>query len=118
MAIINPGKLYPKPAIGERIVIHPIKLQKCCKYWDGKKRIIENSWDSHRHDLQERQEIYQIYAWNKTFSMPAIIDLPKYMIDNYSEVSRKAGGRGIIFTRIEKQGKLIPHFENIKEVPA
>ncbi len=118
MAIINPAKLYPKPANGEKILIKPILLQKATKYWDGRRRIIELSWESHRQDLQDRQQIYQIYAWNMTHNMPAIIDLPKSCLDNYNIVNRKAAGGTIVFTRIERQGKLITHFENVDEVQA
>jgi len=102
--------------VAKKSLFQPILLQKATKYWDGRRRIIELSWESHRQDLKDRQQIYQLYAWNITFSMPAIIDLPKSCIDNYDQVNRKAEGRAIIFTRIEKQGKQIPHFENIIEV--
>lgn len=113
MAILGANKLYPKPAEGERIEIEPILLLPAVKYWDGTRRIIELG-DSHRTDLGERQEIYELFAWNVTYSMPAIIDLPKTCMDNFNDVSQKhkQGGK-MFFTRIQKNGYAVPHFIHV-----
>lgn len=119
MAVFGCGKLYPKPADGEKIEIQPIALMQATKYWDPKanRRIIVQGWDGQRLDLPEREEIYQLFAWNATYNIPAIIDMPKGILERYSMITRlqKQHGGKILFTRIRKNGKLIPHFEHVPE---
>lgn len=119
MTVLGCGKLYPKPVDGEKIEINPISLLQATKYWSPKenRRVIVQGWDGHRLDLPEHEEIYQIFAWNVTYNIPAIIDMPKAILEKYSTVSRlhKQHGGKILFTRIRKNGKRVPHFEHVKE---
>lgn len=119
MAIYGVNKLYPKPRPGQRIEIQPITLQPVTKYWNPRanRRVIVQDWNGERLDLPEREEIYQLFAWNVTNNKPAIIDVPKPCVENYNTVTRlqQRNGGKILFTRIRKNRKLVPFFEHVPE---